>query len=99
MDSKDMASQIADHVLDLEKRVKLWKSLMVKKLQKPIAEVESAFEAHLGELQVSSKEQEHYAQFVKDIHASTDDTALVTTLYEGIFLRSTPGDFHSDFDS
>ncbi|MGA3371910.1 MAG: hypothetical protein ABSC48_09135 [Terracidiphilus sp.] len=95
MDSKQMAEQIADRVLDLEKRVKLWKSLIVKKLQKPIAEVESAFEVHLGELQVSSEDQEHYAQFVKDIHASTDDTALVKTLYEGIFRQSTAGNFHS----
>lgn len=90
MDSRDKAEQIAERVLDLEKRVKLWKSLMVKKLGKPIAEVESAFELHLGELQVSSKEREHYAQFVKDIHASTDDTALVTTLYEGLFRSSSP---------
>jgi hypothetical protein len=88
MTSKDRASQIADHVLDLEKRLSLWKSLMVKKLGKPIAEVESAFEVHLGELQVSSEDQEHYAQFLKAIHASSDDTVLVTTLYEGILCKA-----------
>jgi hypothetical protein len=96
MDSKDMAAQIADRVLDLEERVKLWKSLMIQKLGKPIQEVELAFEDRLGEIQATSKDREWHAQFLKAIHASTDDTVLVTTLYEGIFQRATAGDFHSD---
>ena len=99
MTNKDRAEQIADKVLDLQERLSLWKSLAVQKLGQPIEAVESAFESRLGEIRSRSKAREHHAQFLKAIHASSDDTALVTTLYEGIHRRKTVGDFDSDSDS
>ncbi|MGO8719050.1 MAG: hypothetical protein ACLQMO_07505 [Acidobacteriaceae bacterium] len=89
MTNKDRAEQIAEKVLDLEERLTLWKSLAIQKLGKPIEVAESAFERRLGEIRSASKDREHHAEFLKAIHASSDDSVLMTTLYEGIHRRAT----------
>jgi hypothetical protein len=95
MDSKDMAEQIANHVLDLEEHVKAWKSLATQGLHQPIEKLESSVERRLGQIRSRPKYGESHAQFLKELRAAKDDGALVTTLYEGIFRQSTAGDFHS----
>jgi|ERR1035441_394254 hypothetical protein len=96
MDSKDMASQIADHLLDVEEHLKAWKSLATQGLHQPIEALESSVERRLGQIRSRPKYGESHAQFLKALRNASDDGALVTTLYEGIFRQSTAGDFHSD---
>ena len=94
MTNNNRATEIADYVVDLEERIKLWKDLMAQKTGQPIAVVESNFEDRLGKryLERSLSAQERHANLLQRLQSANEDKdcALMTILHEGIFRRSPP---------
>jgi len=95
MTTKDKATEIANYIVDLEKRIKLWQDLMAQRTGRSLAEVESAFERQLSQpkpLQNPVNAQDYHADLLQRVQSANTDTecTLISILHEGLFRRSQP---------